>query len=132
MQFLKEQDEDVGLSLTSLIDVIFLLLIFFMVTTTLIDPTKKLEIQLPEAKAASPDSKSAPVAIELGRRGAVTLNGKSVSLNSLERRLKELAKGKTKKSAIVRADRRLDYGRVVRVLGICRASGFFDIGIAVK
>ncbi len=132
MQFLKEQDEDVGLSLTSLIDVIFLLLIFFIVTTTLIDPTKKLEIQLPEAKAASPDSESIPVTIELGRRGAVTLNGKAVRLNTLERRLKELAKGTKKKSAIVRADRRLDYGQVVKVLGICRASGFLDIGIAVK
>ena len=132
MQFLKEQDEDVGLSLTSLIDVIFLLLIFFIVTTTLIDPSKKLQIQLPEAKAASPDSKSIPVTIELGRRGAVTLNGKVVRLNTLERRLKELAKGIKKKSAIVRADRRLDYGQVVKVLGICRAVGFFDIGIAVK
>ncbi len=132
MQFLKEQDEDVGLSLTSLIDVIFLLLIFFIVTTTLIDPTKKLEIQLPEAKAASPVSESIPVTIELGRRGAVTLNGKAVRLDTLERRLKELAKGKKKNSAIVRADRRLDYGQVVKVLGICRASGFLDIGIAVK
>ncbi len=132
MQFLKEQEEDVGLSLTSLIDVIFLLLIFFMVTTTLIDPTKKLEIQLPEAKAASPDSKSIPITIELGRRGAVTLNGKAVRLNTLERRLKQLAKENRKKSAIVRADRRLDYGQVVKVLGICRASGIFDIGIAVK
>lgn len=131
MQFLKEQEEDVGLSLTSLIDVIFLLLIFFIVTTTLIDPTKKLELQLPEAKAASPDSKSM-VTIELGRRGAVTLNGKAVRLNTLERRLKELAKGQKKKSAIVRADRRLDYGQVVKVLGICKASGFLDIGIAVK
>ncbi|MCZ6562843.1 MAG: biopolymer transporter ExbD, partial [Deltaproteobacteria bacterium] len=54
MQFLKETEEDVGISLTSLIDVIFLLLIFFMVTTTLIVPSKKLVIQLPEAKAASP------------------------------------------------------------------------------
>ncbi len=132
MQFLKEQDEDVGLSLTSLIDVIFLLLIFFIVTTTLIDPTKKLDLQLPEAKAASPDSKSIPVTIELGRRGAVTLNGKAVRLDTLERRLKELAKDNRKKSAIVRADRRLDYGQVVKVLGICRASGFLDIGIAVK
>jgi len=132
MQFLKEQEEDVGLSLTSLIDVIFLLLIFFIVTTTLIDPTKKLDLQLPEAKAASPDSKSIPVTIELGRRGAVTLNGKAVRLDTLERRLKELAKDNRKKSAIVRADRRLDYGQVVKVLGICRASGFLDIGIAVK
>ena len=56
MNFSKETEEEPGLSLTSLIDVIFLLLIFFMVTTTLIDPTKKLELQLPEAKAASQEA----------------------------------------------------------------------------
>ena len=132
MQFLKEVEEEVGIGLTSLIDVIFLLLIFFMVTTTLIDPSKKLDIQLPEAKAAAPDTKSIPVTIELGPRGKILLNGKRVNLKTLESRLKALGGGSQKKTAIVRADRRLDYGQVVRVLGICRASGFYDIGIAVK
>ncbi|MEE9144811.1 MAG: biopolymer transporter ExbD, partial [Candidatus Binatia bacterium] len=60
------------------------------------------------------------------------LNGKRVNLKTLESRLKALGGGSQKKTAIVRADRRLDYGRVVKVLGICRASGFYDLGIAVK
>ena len=132
MQFNRGAEEDVSLSLISLIDVIFLLLIFFMVTTTLIDPSKKIDLQLPEAKAASPQNKSAPVTIELGLRGAMMLNGKAVKLNSLEGRLKALALEGNNKTAIVRADRRLDYGNVVNVLGICRASGFTDIGIAVQ
>ena len=132
MQFLKEADEEVGISLISLIDVIFLLLIFFMVTTTLIDPSRRLDIQLPEAKAASPETKSIPAIIELGPGGKVLLNGKRVDLKTLESRLRALGSGSKKKTALVRADRRLDYGRVVRVLGICRASGFYDIGIAVK
>ncbi|MCZ6626289.1 MAG: biopolymer transporter ExbD [Deltaproteobacteria bacterium] len=131
MQFLKEADEEVGISLTSLIDVIFLLLVFFMVTTTLIDPSRKLDIQLPEAKAASADAKSIPVTIEMGESGEISLNGKRVDLSTLESRLRAIGKV-GKRSAIIRADRRLDYGRVVRVLGICRASGFHDIGIAVK
>ncbi len=132
MQFIKEAEEEVGIGLISLIDVIFLLLIFFMVTTTLIDPSKKLDIQLPEAKAAAPDTKSIPVTIELGPRGKILLNGKRVNLKTLESRLKAWGGGSQKKTAIVRADRRLDYGQVVRVLGICRASGFYDLGIAVK
>ncbi len=131
MQFLKETDEEVGISLTSLIDVIFLLLIFFMVTTTLIDPSKRLDIQLPEARAASPEAKSIPVTIEMGERGEILLNGEKVSLGALEARLGVMGR-EGKKTAIVRADRRLDYGRVVQVLGICRASGFRDIGIAVR
>lgn len=131
MQFLKEADEEVGITLTSLIDVIFLLLIFFMVTTTLIEPSRRLDIQLPEAKAATAEAKSIPVTIEVGEKGEISLNGERVDLATLESRLKAMGK-EVKRSAIVRADRRLDYGRVVRVLGICRASGLQDIGIAVR
>ncbi len=132
MQFLKESEEEAVIGLTPLIDVIFLLLIFFMVTTTIIKPSKRLDIQLPEAKAASAKTKSIPVRIELKRSGELYLNGKRVNLKTLETRLRELGKEGGKKTAIVRADRRLDYGRVVRILGICRASGYSDIGIAVK
>lgn len=131
MQFLKESEEEVGISLTSLIDVIFLLLIFFMVTTTIIDPSRRLDIQLPEAKAASTEAKSIPVNIEMGEGGEILLNGQGVDLATLESRLRTMGK-EGNKTAIVRADRRLDYGHVVRVLGICRASGFYDIGIAIR
>ena len=131
MQFLKESEEEVGISLTSLIDVIFLLLIFFMVTTTIIDPSRRLDIQLPQAKAASAESQSTPVTIEIGQRGEITLNGEKVDLPGLETRLRAMGRN-GRKSALVRADRRLDYGRVVAVLGICRASGLQDIGIAVR
>lgn len=131
MQFLKDPEEDVGISLTSLIDVIFLLLIFFMVTTTIIDPSKRLDIQLPEAKAANPEAKAIRVTIEMSAGGEIFLNGERVEIKTLESRLMELGRGE-KKTAVVRADRRLGYGRVVEVLGICRASGFQDIGIAVR
>ncbi len=131
MQFSKEADEEIGISLTSLIDVIFLLLIFFMVATTLVDPSRRLDLQLPEAKSASIDTKSSPVTIEMSHKGEVTLNGDAVDLSVLEQRLRALGQ-EGRKTAIVRADRRLDYGRVVQVLGFCRSAGYQDIGIAVK
>lgn len=131
MQFSKEADEEVGITLTSLIDVIFLLLIFFMVTTTVIDPSRRLDIQLPQAKAALANTRSAPVTIEMTASGQITVNGEGVESSALETRLTRLGE-QGRKTAIVRADKRLDYGRVVEVLGICRASGFHDIGIAVK
>ena len=62
----------------------------------------------------------------------MTLNGETTTIANLESRLNGLAQKNTKKTAVVRADKRLDYGKVVRVLGICRASGFTDINIAVK
>lgn len=47
-----KEEEDYSLQLTSLIDVVFLLLIFFMVSTTFVDFTRRLDIQLPESKKA--------------------------------------------------------------------------------
>ncbi|MPZ76850.1 MAG: biopolymer transporter ExbD [Deltaproteobacteria bacterium] len=131
MQFSKDVDEEIGISLTSLIDVIFLLLIFFMVATTLVDPSRKLNVQLPEAKSATADNKAKPVVIEMDDNARITLNGQDVDLNVLEARLNALGQ-EGNNAAILRADRRLDYGRVVEVLGISRAAGFQDIGIAVR
>ena len=48
-----KEEEDYSLQLTSLIDVVFLLLIFFMVSTTFVDFTRRLDIQLPEAKKSN-------------------------------------------------------------------------------
>lgn len=131
MQFAKESDEEAGISLTSLIDVIFLLLIFFMVATTLVDPSRKLDIQLPAAKAASNEKEKIPVTIEMSERGDLTLNGERIEMGTLENRLKILSR-EGRRMALVRADKRLDYGRVVEILGICRAVGIHEIGIAVK
>ncbi|MBI5748357.1 MAG: biopolymer transporter ExbD, partial [Nitrospinae bacterium] len=50
MQFRKREEEDYSIPLTSLIDVVFLLLIFFMVSTVFIDFSRKIDIELPESK----------------------------------------------------------------------------------
>lgn len=131
MQFSKDTDEEVGISLTSLIDVIFLLLIFFMVATTLVDPSRKLDVQLPEAKAAAADNRTKTVTIEMDNGGRISVNGEDVEMNVLEGRLRELGQ-EGKNTAILRADRRLDYGQVVQVIGLSRTAGFQDIAIAVK
>ncbi|MFQ5656985.1 MAG: ExbD/TolR family protein [Candidatus Methylomirabilales bacterium] len=130
MQFSEQDDEQAGIALTSLIDVVFLLLIFFMVTSSFIEIERKLTIQLPEAKAADIEKKEKPILIEMDRRGQISLDGQLVSLSGLEARLKKLQGKRT--IATVRADRRLSHGKVTAVLGICRDAGIRDIGISVK
>ncbi len=132
MRFDISSEEDFSLSLTSLIDVVFLLLIFFMVSTTFIDFSRRLDIRLPEAKAGSVTGERArQFLIEVGKDGRITLNGKDVSLSLLERRL-EASRGTEGRTALVRADRSLPYGLIIRVMGLCRAAGIEDIGVAVK
>ena len=123
-------EEDYYLPLTSMVDIVFLLLIFFMVTTSFVEFTRRLDIQLPEAKAGGPAEKVREVLIEVGGDGRIFLNGKETTLAGLEAAL-EATRGEGG-SAIIRADRRLPYGFVVKLMGICRAYGIYDIGIAVK
>lgn len=131
MQFDEQDEEQAGIGLTSLIDIVFLLLIFFMVTSSFIEIERKLNIELPEAKAADVEKKKEkPILIEMDRRGRITLDGQKVSLSGLEASLKKRQGKRT--IATVRADRRLSHGKVTAVLGICREAGIRDIGISVK
>jgi len=124
-------EEDYNLPFISMVDVVFLLLIFFMVSTTFIDFTRRLDIELPEAKAGAPVEKVREILIEVEENGDLFLNGKAITLIGLEAAL-EATRGEERRSAIIRADRRLPYGLVVRVMGISRASGIYDIGVALK
>lgn len=131
MRFRKEAEEDYSLDLTPLVDVIFLLLIFFMVSTAFIDFTRRLDIQLPEAKAAQVVEKVKSFVIEMGIDKKIHLNGKLVTMESLETRIKSEMKTAARGSAIIKADKRLPYGNVVKVLGIVKDAKIRDIGIAV-
>ncbi|MEE8209112.1 MAG: biopolymer transporter ExbD [bacterium] len=131
MRFRKEAEEDYSLQLTPLVDVIFLLLIFFMVSTAFIDFTRRLDIQLPEAKAAQVVEKVKSFVIEMGVDKKIHLNGILVTMESLEAKIKSAMKTAARGSAIIKADKRLPYGNVVKVLGIVKDAKIRDIGIAV-
>lgn len=131
MQFNEPDEEQAGISLTSLIDVVFLLLIFFMVTSSFVQFHRKLDLQLPEAKAADLEQKDRkPIQIEMDQANRITMDGEDVTLRELEVKLKDIQGKRT--AAVVRADRRLNHGKVTAVLGLCRDAGIRDIAIAVK
>lgn len=133
MQFDTESDHEAEVRVpTSLIDVIFLLLIFFMVTYSFPDIyKKKLDIRLPQAKAADVEKREVKKAlIEMDAGGRIALNGQEVTLSTLEVRLKQPEANF--KAAILKADERLSHGVVTKVLGICRDAGILDIAIAVR
>ena len=131
INFSSERKPLTAFSQAGLADIVFLLLIFFMITSTFIKVERKLDLELPEAKAAEVEQKERkPIQIEMDRGGRITLDGQLVTMKALETRLKEF-QGK-RKSAVVRADRRLKHGTVTAVLGLCRDAGIREIAIAVK
>jgi biopolymer transport protein ExbD len=127
----RRPDDDLRIELTSMTDIVFLLLIFFMVSTTFVDFNRRLDIQLPDTAVAEPAQQVQQHIIEIGSKGTLLLNGKSVNLEELTQQLQPQGQSRAR-SVIIRADKRLAYGRVVTVLGLVRQANISDIAVAVR
>jgi len=131
MRFRTENEENFSLDLTPLVDVVFLLLIFFMVSTVFVDFKRQMDISLPSSKSSSPSETLEPIKVELTVDGQIFLNGEKVKIEELELALSQISSSKNN-SAIIRADKNLPYGNVIKVMGILQTAQILDIGVAVK
>jgi biopolymer transport protein ExbD len=131
MHFRREQEENYSLELTPLIDVVFLLLIFFMVSTAFVDFPRRMDINLPTSKAASDDEVVKNLEIEMTKDKKIFILGRRTNLQQLEVSLAELKKPQEVKT-IIRADKDIPYGDVVKVMGLLQAAKVIDISVAVK
>ncbi|MEO6717367.1 MAG: biopolymer transporter ExbD [Novosphingobium sp.] len=115
------------INVTPLVDVMLVLLVIFMVTAPLLKAG--VPIDLPDSRAKALAEAEHPVTIAMTRDGAVYLDDTQVSSGQLEARLATLPKaadGKFK-PIILRADKFLDYGRVIAVMGDLNRAGFTSI-----
>lgn len=124
------QDEEATLGLTPLIDVVLLLLIFYIVTTAFVD--REIELQLPDSQSSAVPDERKKVRIELGRNGKLALNGELMTIERLDRRIGVQARADQIRSVEIRADKNVIHGRVIEVLGIVKKHGIENVGIAVK
>ena len=131
MRFRSENDENFSFDLTPLVDVVFLLLIFFIVSTVFVDFKRQMDISLPSSKSSLASEVLEPIKVELTVDKQIFLNGKKIKIEDLEPALSIISSSK-KKSAIIRADKNLPYGNVIKVMGILQNAQILDIGVAVK
>ncbi len=131
MKFRKEEEENFNFDLTPMIDVVFLLLIFFMVSTAFVDFSHRMDIALPSSKSSEINETPQEVTVEMTLSKEILLNGKKLTLKELEIKIAEYAKSE-KATAIIKADKELPYGNVVEVMGVIQSSGIDDISVAVE
>ncbi|MEP4685494.1 MAG: biopolymer transporter ExbD, partial [Rhodopirellula bahusiensis] len=122
------------LSLTPLIDVVFLLLIFFLVTSEFEDEERRLDIVLPSATSAVPmTSKPREVVVDINADGTVFLRGKATPLKELELLLqKAVASNPTNQTVVIRADQNASFQPVVNVMDVCNRTGVSDYSVSTK
>ena len=131
MRFRAENEEDFSVDLTPLIDVVFLLLIFFMVSTVFVDFKKQMDISLPSSKTSILSEVLKPVTVELTVDKEVFLNGEKIHISKFESALSKIDKSETRE-AIIRADKNLPYGDVIKIMGMLQNAKILNIGVAVK
>ncbi|WP_027852554.1 ExbD/TolR family protein [Marinobacterium litorale] len=134
MRFHRRQREEVNVNLTPLIDVVFLLLIFFMVSTTFTRETH-LEVDLPEAAAGEAVSDSQGIDILITADGHYRVNGQSLvntQANTLRRAIKELAGGKSDLPVMITADASTPHQSVVTAMDVAGQLGFSKLSITTR
>lgn len=118
--------------MTSLIDVVFLLLIFFMVTTTF-EKQAKLKIQLPEATEKVSKQPQSKIVISISEKGAIYLNNNELlnsQYESIASGLKRMLEGDEKPAIVIRADANAAHKYVVTVMDVLADMGFTSVSIA--
>ncbi|WP_288371064.1 biopolymer transporter ExbD [uncultured Marinobacter sp.] len=135
MKFKRQRSQEVGVDLTPLIDVVFLLLIFFMVSTTFARESH-LEVELPQASGdpATP-SEVHQIDVVINAEGQYILNDRTLVNNrreTLERGVRELAEGDSNLPFIITADARTPHEFVVRAMDVAGRLGFAKLSITTE
>jgi len=129
-------DEQPSLNLTPMLDIVFLLIIFFMVGskfTELNDAEQRLDIEVPQVGQASAMTPApAPRVIHIDRDGAIEFGGRTVTPEELVTSLRDAKAEYPQLSVVVRGDGKTDLQNAATVYGACLEAGVRDIGLAVR
>lgn len=133
MRFRRQRDEEPGINLTPLIDVVFLLLIFFMVSTSFTRATQ-LAVNLPEAQGLPASGSRDAMELVIQADGHITLNGVLVSSESMAlREALEVEFAKTERRALtIAADGDAAHRLVVTALDAAKTLGVEEVTIATQ
>ena len=132
MNFKKnKKDQSSLIDIAPLIDVVFILLLFFTVSTTFI-AAPGIKINLPEATSQEVVHQKEDVTIVMRFNNEIMLNQKIVTMDELKVGLEETAKKDSKALVIIQADAGVAHGKVVQVMDIARSAGLNQLAIATK
>ncbi len=120
--------------MSPLIDVIFLLLIFYSVTTQFVTD-QRLKLKLPEAKtaeAAAREERERPPVVKVAADGTIWIDDQQVAEQQLEARIRGLVDRSKENGIILQGDRGADYGAVIRILDLARDVGATTIQMSAQ
>lgn len=116
------------INITPMVDVMLVLLIIFMVTAPLL--VAGVPVDLPDSKAGALKSDDKPIQLSLDTQGRIFVDSLEIPADTLSDKLAALREARTDEARVyVRADKGLDYGAVMRVVGEVSAAGFRKVAL---
>jgi biopolymer transport protein ExbD len=126
-------DEQPALNLTAMLDIMFLLLIFFVLNTKFLDDERQINLQVPQvngqSKLAAADQQKT---INVYRDGSIRLDGATVTLRDLTARLAAARQKAKNLGVLVRGDGHGELQQVADVLTACKQAGVSDLAVSVR
>ena len=131
MQFKRPRKEDARIEITPLVDMVFLLLTFFMLSTTFI-VTPGIKVNLPRASAEKVTREKKEVRLVISKDNKIFLEKTLVTLQQLQRKLAGVAQKNPQTLVVIQADAGALHGTVVEVMDTAKTSGLNRLAIATK
>ena len=130
LKFKKKEQYQIQAPLTSLIDIVFMLLIYFLLTTNfMVD--EGIKIKLPQARAAAPQTQQ-EITIYVDQDGRAFLMNEEISLDQLFKKLKEMIGNQKDRLVVIKADRSVILNKAVKVMDLAKAAGAGRLCLATE
>lgn len=134
MRFRARRDEDIDINVTSLIDVVLLLLIFFMVSTRFVEQSK-IDLTLPSASKETPDKLPEVIEISIDRNNQFFVDGKALvngKVETIQQALQDARSRFKAPTVVINADRGTTMQLAVDAMDAARLAGLYKITFPMK
>jgi biopolymer transport protein ExbD len=132
MRLQEEPDLPAQINIVPMIDVIFAILTFFIMSTLFLTRSEGLPVNLPQAVTAKSQAAAEPITVTVDQDGKISLNSQPVSLNSLGEKVQELKGNNLEVLVIINADANATHGQVVGVMDRVRQVEGAKLAIATQ
>ena len=122
----KEEKELISINITPLIDIVFLLLVFFMLATSFIQKST-IEVNLSSEKTIEVDNKKNNVVLILNKKGLIYLNNKLINISNIKNEISNIVKKNPKYNILIKSHKKIPVQKVIRLIEEVRLAGTDNI-----
>ena len=129
-KLLQEQDEKEDIDMTPMLDVVFILLIFFIVTASFVKEAG-IDVNRPDA-ATAVKKQRANILVAISDQGDIWINKRKIDIRAVQANIERLKAENPQGTVVIQADKKSTTDTLIKVMDAARAAGVFDVSIAAQ